>query len=112
MIKSVEVFADEMFQQLEVTNHFAPVDFGRFEDAFHLSGMTVGKLTLLRMFAEHVSVLDFEDFANAKGHGVFCAFFLFLALSRRNSKSGNVFTAVRGSPLRRGRDSVGFSQSQ
>lgn len=69
MIILVEVVAENELHDLEVADHFPIIEIGGFENALDFAGVTMGKATLVRVLAQHVTVLDLEDSANAIGHG-------------------------------------------
>lgn len=70
MVELVEPAADGVADELEVADHSVLIKGVRFQDELHPAGMAVGKAAFVRMFRELVSILDFDGFADAEGHGV------------------------------------------
>ena len=64
----IEKVAKDEFEYFKIADHFAIVQIGGFEDTFDASRVSVGELTFTRVLAQHVSVLDFKDSADAISH--------------------------------------------
>lgn len=68
VIELIEPVAECGFDDFEVTDHLVFIEFRRFHDDFHLPGVSVRELALVRMLGQHVAVFDFDGFADAVGH--------------------------------------------
>lgn len=71
VIVAVEPLTEDEFEDFEIADHLPIIERIAFEDTFDLSGMAMGKAALIGMLAQHVTVFDFKDSADAIGHEVF-----------------------------------------
>ena len=53
---------------LEIANHFVGVEILSLDDKFDLARVTVGKPAFVRVLGQHVTILDFDGFADSIWH--------------------------------------------
>lgn len=68
MIERLKKRPDGILDDFEITDHFIGVEICGFEYEFDAAGVTVRKAAGVRVFGQHVTVLDVDGFADAVGH--------------------------------------------
>jgi len=69
MVEAVEPIFQSHLDDFEVANHLVFIEFRRLNHDFHLPGVPVRELALVRMLGKHVAVFDVDGLADAVGHG-------------------------------------------
>lgn len=70
VIVAVEPLAENELENFEVADHFAIIEGVTFKDTFDFTRVSMGKAALVGMLAQHVTVFDFKDSADAIGHEI------------------------------------------
>ena len=68
VVPCLQKLGHNLFERLEVADHFIAVQCVRFQNELHLARVTVGELAFVGMLGEHVAVLDFKRAADSVGH--------------------------------------------
>ena len=68
VIERLKKRPDGILDDFEITDHFIGVEICGFEYEFDAAGVTVRKAAGVRVFGQHVTVLDVDGFADAVGH--------------------------------------------